>query len=115
VWVDYIVFPPVDMPESVEETALKNQINQVVVFPNPARQEITIGFQTDQKMDVSLDIFNSSGQRIKTLLRNKSIEKGQHLIKWNGNDDSGKVVPDGLYFYRLIAGEQFAGRIVIMR
>lgn len=114
-WVDYIVLPPADIPVGVDEMVLVDQNDQVIVFPNPASNETTISFRTDQKMKVNLDIFNSAGVKIKALMANTEIEKGKHSIKWNGTDDSNSPVPDGVYFYRLTAGEQHAGRIIIMR
>jgi hypothetical protein len=114
-WIDFIVFPPVDMPVGIEEAIVSTNNNGVIVFPNPSSRETTIRFQLNGEQDVSLDIFNASGQKVKTLLNHQSVKKGEHSIVWNGSDNSGKIVPEGLYFYRLIAGEQHAGRIVIMR
>jgi photosystem II stability/assembly factor-like uncharacterized protein len=113
-WVDYIVLPPIEMPVGVEENATVTKNDRIVVFPNPTAQETTISFVIDEKMDVKLDIFNSSGKKVISLMDQKMIDKGRYSIKWKGNDERGNPVPDGLYIYRLSADKQYAGRIILM-
>jgi hypothetical protein len=30
---------------------------------------------------------------------------GEHVVTWNGLDETGRSVASGIYFYRLVAGE----------
>ncbi|MCK4638774.1 MAG: T9SS type A sorting domain-containing protein, partial [Bacteroidales bacterium] len=49
---------------------------------------------------VKLSIYNINGQII-TTLANKIFIKGNHKIIWDGKDNSGKNVSEGIYFYKL--------------
>lgn len=69
-------------------------------FPNPFNAETCIRFQLDQASRVKLDIYNTLGQKIRTLLR-KNVPAGQQQVKWDGRDDQGRLVPSGIYFYRI--------------
>lgn len=69
-------------------------------YPNPFNPETVIEFSVDQSRQISIDVFNSLGQRITTLYKKYTIP-GSYSVKWNGRDESGKTVSSGIYFYRL--------------
>jgi flagellar hook assembly protein FlgD len=49
---------------------------------------------------MNISVYNLLGQRVKTLL-NKNMETGTYTLKWNGRDDTGSMLPSGMYFYEL--------------
>ncbi|MCP4724790.1 MAG: T9SS type A sorting domain-containing protein [bacterium] len=53
---------------------------------------------------VSLNIYNLSGQLIKTILSQKLLQAGSSILKWDGRNESGNVVCSGIYFYRINSG-----------
>ena len=57
--------------------------------------------QVIQSIQVSVEIFDLSGQRI--WHRSAEQANGQYTISWQGFDDTGQVVPPGLYVYQLVA------------
>ncbi len=67
-------------------------------YPNPFNPSTTIKFSIPQSSNVTLKIFNTLGQELKTLL-NQNMESGVHTI----NFDASKL-NSGVYFYRLDAG-----------
>ena len=69
-------------------------------FPNPFNPSTTIEFSIKNDSKVDLSIYNIKGQKIKTIAHNE-VTKGSHSIIWNGDDESGKLVSSGLYFYKL--------------
>ena len=69
-------------------------------YPNPFNQHTKIVFTLPGKTEVSLTIYNISGQKIKAI-SNKILSKGKHEIIWDGTDDKGKTVSNGVYFYKL--------------
>ena len=75
------------------------QLNQITNFPNPFNPSTTIDFSIQNDSKVELSIYNSKGQKIKTLAKNE-FSKGFHSIDWNGDDDSGKSVSSGIYYYK---------------
>lgn len=73
-------------------------------YPNPFNPETNISFSLPEESEVNLKIYNLKGQLIK-VLANSKLKAGVHFFTWDGRDESGKDLPSGIYFYRLIAGE----------
>ncbi len=69
-------------------------------FPNPFNPNTTISFNLKSASQVSLDVYNIQGQRIRSLV-NGWIPAGDHTRAWDGKDGSGRVMPSGVYFLRL--------------
>ncbi len=69
-------------------------------YPNPFNMNTTIRYSLSNSANVSLDIFNMVGQKVRVL---ESTEKsaGQHSVTWDGLDDRGSILPSGLFIYRL--------------
>ncbi|MCB1161496.1 MAG: FlgD immunoglobulin-like domain containing protein [Candidatus Krumholzibacteriia bacterium] len=70
--------------------------------PNPFNPKTEISFSLGQAGAVSLDVFDASGRKVKTLLA-QPMQQGQHTATWNGDTDAGTPAASGLYFYRLRA------------
>ncbi len=73
-------------------------------YPNPFNPVTTIRFSLQKPANVSLIIYNSVGQRVKTLVTG-FLPKGEFLRRWDGKNDSGSNVSSGVYFYCLEAGK----------
>jgi hypothetical protein len=73
-------------------------------YPNPFNPETQISYQIPKDNFVSLKIFNSLGQEIRTLV-NENQQAGNFSVLWDGRDDFGELVGSGFYFYVLQAGE----------
>lgn len=71
-------------------------------YPNPFNPETTIRYQLKRSTDVRLEIFNSLGQKIVTLVNEKK-STGEHQVVWDATNDAGRKVASGLYLYRLKA------------
>ncbi|MBN2829510.1 MAG: T9SS type A sorting domain-containing protein [Candidatus Cloacimonetes bacterium] len=80
-----------------------NPVIQVSNYPNPFNPVTTISYSIPENADLTLEIFNIKGQKIKTLVNSKVIA-GEHTIVWNGTDLNNRTVPSGVYFYKLKAG-----------
>jgi len=73
-------------------------------YPNPFNPVTTIRFNLPSRQKTELEIFDVLGQKVCTLL-NKQMEAGAHRIQWNGQNDQGKPIGSGIYFYRITAGD----------
>lgn len=73
-------------------------------YPNPFNPETKIAFTLNHNSNVSIEVFNVKGQKVKTLL-NDHLEQGRHSILWNGTNENGKNVGSGLYFYKISTPE----------
>ncbi|MFC1493191.1 T9SS type A sorting domain-containing protein [candidate division KSB1 bacterium] len=70
-------------------------------YPNPFNPSTTISFSLPKNEYVSLEIFNSLGQRVRLLLKNSLRPSGQNLVLFDGMNDNGLKLSSGVYFYRL--------------
>jgi len=52
-----------------------------------------------KQADVNLGIYNINGQLVK-VLRQQKQEPGQYLLKWNGDDEKGNLLPQGTYLLK---------------
>jgi hypothetical protein len=92
-------------PNGITITNIENheylpRLFQCLNFPNPFNPTTTFSFSIPNESKVELSIFNIKGQKIKTLVKDQYLV-GNHSIIWNGDDDSGKSVSSGIYFYKL--------------
>lgn len=70
----------------------------LVCFPNPFKNEITINYTLKEKGFVQLEIYNNLGQKIKTLVAENQNSMTHYTVKWNGTDESNLQIPEGIYY-----------------
>jgi hypothetical protein len=68
-------------------------------YPNPFNPFTNIEFDLPNNDFVSLTVYNSLGQEIKTVLR-QDLRAGSYRVDFNASN-----LPSGTYFYRLTAGD----------
>ncbi|MCP4632614.1 MAG: T9SS type A sorting domain-containing protein [candidate division Zixibacteria bacterium] len=74
-------------------------------YPNPFNPETNIEYTIPENSTVTLEVFNISGQKVKTLV--SGYEKAGHKeVVWNGTDDNNRKVASGIYMYKLKSGDQ---------
>jgi hypothetical protein len=73
--------------------------------PNPFSNETVISYQTSGTQLVSLNIYNISGQLVRTL-REGTQSPGLYNTSWDGRDRLGRRVPNGIYICRLNTGSK---------
>ena len=69
-------------------------------IPNPFNSSTSISFNVLELDEYCLTIYNTSGQRVKTLIEEKLLP-GSYNVNWSGMCNSGEIVPSGLYLYEL--------------
>ena len=71
-------------------------------FPNPFNPSTEIKFALDESSHASLTIFNTKGEKVKTIFENKSFPEDEvQSVVWDGKDESGRNVASGIYLYQL--------------
>jgi aminopeptidase N len=90
--------PGVWILRDVEERVLNNLTLGIV--PNPFNATATIAFEVSSGGTVAIDIYDVTGRRVRSLLR-QSRPAGYHEEDWDGMNDSGEPVSSGVYFIRL--------------
>jgi len=86
-------------------------------YPNPFKKSMTISYLVPQSKNgtshVQLQIYDASGRIIKTSV-DKQMDPGFHTEYWDGTDESGKILPNGIYFYRLRVEKQIKIRKAVL-
>ena len=82
-------------------------------YPNPFNPSTTIAFSVSTPGHVTLEIFNIKGEKVKTLI-DGTLSVNDYTVNWNGNDDSGKSVASGLYFYKMKADKFVSAKKMIL-
>ena len=80
-------------------------ISDFLNYPNPFITNTDFYFehnQSNQNLDVSIEIYSITGQHIKTL-KDTFYDSGYRIgpISWNGKNEYGKIVSSGLYIAKL--------------
>ncbi len=88
-------------------------------YPNPFNPETTIRFELpgedEKRVRVTLRLVDLRGQVVRTLLDEEKAP-GVYALSWDSRDEQGQLVPSGVYFCTLIAGQQKAtAKMVLMR
>ena len=83
-------------------------------YPNPFNPSTIIPYELAAAAQVRLEVFNSVGQRVATLVDGEQ-PAGAYRVQWNGTDAAGRAVAAGVYLYRLTAdGTSQTGRMVLV-
>lgn len=89
---------------------------ETVCWPNPGKGDFNIKCVTNhRKGNIKLSIYNNCGQLVKTETA-KASSAGQNTFIWNGINDEGKRVSQGVYLYKISLDGNYAfGKIILIR
>jgi len=73
-------------------------------YPNPFNPSTNIEFSLERAGNVTLEVYNVIGQRIRVLM-DKYCATGTYTVEWDGRSENGQAVASGIYFYRLTSDE----------
>ena len=83
------------LEESNETAKLIN--DNFTACPNPAKLLTAIRYSLHAESEVTLNLYDISGRLVKTFV-NERKNAGNYSIIWNGTDDNGRKVGEGVYF-----------------
>jgi len=89
---------PIDDPQLPTAFELKQN------YPNPFNPQTTIEFSLTRREHVTLTIYNTLGQQIRTLT-DRTLSAGSYRLNWDGRDSHNKPAASGVYYYKLQAGD----------
>lgn len=94
--------------------------SETYAFPNPFspdEESTKIVYSTSHSENVTIRIFDFGMNLIKTLIQNAARGiSDEHVISWDGRNEAGRIVPNGVYFYRIDigSGTPLFGKIMVM-
>jgi hypothetical protein len=86
-----------------------------LIYPNPTSGEVKIEFSLAQSERLELSIFDGNGRLVRRLLAGELVPVGKFQIVWDGRDGSGRVVPSGVYFWKILGsnGSTTSGKLIL--
>jgi hypothetical protein len=83
------------------------------IYPNPSEQSSTISYMVPDNSQVVITVYNSTGEKVKTLA-NEFTAKGINNIVWDGKDNKGRNVSDGVYYIEIDSGSNSDVKSVVI-
>lgn len=107
-WIDYIIFPPIYLPVDVGQ--ITRNTNDVGLYPNPFRNQVTLTYTVEESSPVKLTVFSGIGQILET--RDMGIQPpGKYMILLDASSWH-----NGIYYYTLdIDGTVKNGKMIRVR
>ena len=84
-----------------------------------AKGKTQFTFEITQSAEISIDIYTLSGLKVNSIFP-KYFEEGYGIIDWDGTDQFGQILSNGVYLFQMKAKNNlkkinFTGRIAILR
>jgi cytochrome c peroxidase len=95
-----------EAPVAVLPAAAGGTLRLAASQPSPFRVSTVVSYQLAAASSVRLTVFDLAGRAVRRLEERANILPGVYSLTWDGNDDGGRAVPGGVYFYRLDAGRE---------
>jgi hypothetical protein len=92
---------------------LPNDFSLAQNYPNPFNPITHIQFNLSHSSQVRIDVFNLSGQLIRSLC-NTELPAGAYSVSWDGLDQSGRQVGSGMYFYQMSSPDFVQARRMVL-
>lgn len=94
--------------------------NTTYAYPNPFSPnfEVTrLHYAMTNSATVTAEVFDFGMNSVRTVIRNAQRNAGEHDEIWNGLDDEGRKVANGVYFYRITIGsdEPRWGKVLVLK
>lgn len=78
---------------------------------NPARDAAVLSLRMVRYGRVRVRLFDIAGRLVRTVA-DGSFEPGERIVRWDGRDDRGRIVGNGVYFFRIEIGDRLLTRRV---
>ncbi len=88
-----------------------------IVYPNPFSKETKIEFEVEDSENIVLSVYNQNGQLVKNLIHGNYLANGRFQVIWDGTDNAGGDVADGIYLYQIEKGngKVQGGKLILKR
>ncbi len=90
-------------------------INQVKVYCKSSPGLITIHLRLNEQSKVSIDVFDTKGSCVKSILSNTNMVKGYHTLQWDCTSISGTPVSQGIYYSQFMINTQPVAKKIIVK
>ena len=97
----------------------KFELKNVLNYPNPFYENTQFTFELTQDGEVIIDVYTLGGLKVKSF-PSGFYNQGYGIIHWDGRDDFGQLLSNGVYLYQVKAQNSITkinhiGRLAIIR
>lgn len=85
---------------SNEDELIPNPGMELAIYPNPFKEKVNIEYTTCSTGEILLNIYNFKGQLVRSYREAVRADEPKH-IQWDGTDENGKNVSEGIYFCKI--------------
>jgi len=78
-------------------------------YPNPFNPVTQFSINLNAETRVNFVVYNVAGQVVRTLV-DGVLPAGSHTITWDGTNQAGEALSSGVYFYRVVTGDEVVTR-----
>jgi len=95
---------------------LPSSLRLLASRPNPAHSAADLHLSLPRSERVQAEILDIQGRMVRTLSSDQALNPGEGVLRWDGRDNAGALVPNGVFLIRVRAGGETAvSRIVMLR
>jgi hypothetical protein len=110
-WSDSMTVTITGIAENESDIPLEYALRQS--YPNPFNPTATITYQVPRPSEIRIEVYNTLGQKVRTLLKDHK-GPGVYQVIWDGRNNSGVQVGSGVYLYRMVSGDYVRVRKMIL-
>lgn len=92
----------------ISEKTCKDETSQLNISPNPFNPELCstlINFNMPYTKTIKISVLDIFGREI-NILAEQNFPKGNHTITWNGRNNKGNLVDNGIYIIQVETGNE---------
>jgi hypothetical protein len=89
--------------KSLQKRTVSEDIRLNQNYPNPFNPSTTIEFSLLKESSVRLEVVDILGRQVRILLDDEMFRPGTYSVEWDGKNRHKKMVPSGMYIYRIIS------------
>ncbi|MEZ4649425.1 MAG: FlgD immunoglobulin-like domain containing protein [Candidatus Eisenbacteria bacterium] len=97
---DFVISGVGQDPSDAPDVTIPARTQLLPNRPNPFREGTVLRYQLATSGSVRLAVYDASGRQVRSLVSGTQTA-GSHSIEWDGRNDSGTVLPAGVYLDRL--------------
>lgn len=87
-------------PTSVASVLPESNLTLEQNWPNPVRDTTRIAWSSPAPGATALTVYDVTGRAVRRLV-DAEMSAGRHEVQWDGTEENGRRVSNGVYFYRL--------------
>jgi len=101
------------VPTAIERTPTVSHLKLSPNFPNPFSEETSMDLDLPADANVSVEVYDVAGREVRSI-EAIPVSAGTRHMTFDGRDDEGRLLPSGVYFYRVTANNSTSTRKMVI-